>query len=312
MQKIIDFNECETTLRFYGGAAGSKLGILYQGEPWFLKFPKSTKGMRRIDTSYTTAPLSEYCGSHVYEILGYDVHQTLLGIKDSKIVVACKDFTDKNHRLQEYRELKNAYNKDLEEQLDRSITESDSGMHGTNLQAVMIHLDYNPVLIQLPEIKKRFWDCVVIDGFINNNDRNSGNWGILIDTSENLQLAPIYDNGAAFSNKLSDQQIQRILSDPIRLKQSTTMNISSGYLLNGKLMHYEDLINQDIPDLKKALQRVIPNLREKIEEICNFIQDIPLEYQGLSVISSARKEFYVKGLKYRFNEVLIPAYEKCR
>lgn len=77
-------------------------------------------------------------------------------------------------------------------------------------------------------------------------------------------------------------------------------------------MHYEDLINQDIPDLKKALQRVIPNLREKIEEICNFIQDIPLEYQGLSVISSARKEFYVKGLKYRFNEVLIPVYEKCR
>lgn len=77
-------------------------------------------------------------------------------------------------------------------------------------------------------------------------------------------------------------------------------------------MHYEDLINQDIPDLKKALQRVIPNLREKIEEICNFILDIPLEYQGLSVISSTRKEFYVKGLKYRFNEVLIPAYEKCR
>ena len=46
--------------------------------------------------SYVTSPLSEYIGSHIYEILGYDVHKTILGIcndgKRNKVVCACKDF----------------------------------------------------------------------------------------------------------------------------------------------------------------------------------------------------------------------------
>ena len=311
MQKIIDFNSCETTMRFYGGAAGSKLAIRYQGENWVLKFPKSTKGMRRIDTSYTTAPLSEYIGSHIYAILGYEVHQTLLGIKDNKLVVACKDFTDSNRRLQEYRELKNVYNKDLEEKLDQTITESEDSVHGTNLSALLIHLEHNPVLSKLPEIKERFWDCVLIDGFINNNDRNSGNWGVLIDRDETLKLAPVYDNGAAFSNKLSDQQIQAILSDPVRLKQSAIMNISSGYLDNGKSIYFEKLIKQDYPDLKASIIRVVPKMKGKMEAIRSFILDIPTEYSKIAVMSSERKEFYIKGLEYRLNEILIPAFEAC-
>ena len=46
-------------------------------------------------------------------------------------------------------------------------------------------------------IKDRFWDCVIIDGFINNSDRNNGNWGILRSESGDV-LSPIYDNGASF------------------------------------------------------------------------------------------------------------------
>ena len=46
--------------------------------------------------SYVTSPLSEYIGSHIYQILGYDVHETILGVcfeeKRYKVVYACKDF----------------------------------------------------------------------------------------------------------------------------------------------------------------------------------------------------------------------------
>lgn len=97
---LIDFNECQENNKAYGGMAGSKLGIIYQGEDWILKFPKSTKGMRKTEISYTTSPLSEYIGSHIYQILGYPVHETKLGTKDNKLVVACKDFTDSHVRLQ--------------------------------------------------------------------------------------------------------------------------------------------------------------------------------------------------------------------
>ena len=41
--------------------------------------------MRGDVLSYMTAPLSEYIGSHIYEILGIDVHQTILGIRNGKL-----------------------------------------------------------------------------------------------------------------------------------------------------------------------------------------------------------------------------------
>ena len=51
----------------YGGKAGDKEGITINGEYWIVKYPKSTKGMRGTLDSYTTAPLSEYIGSNIYQ-----------------------------------------------------------------------------------------------------------------------------------------------------------------------------------------------------------------------------------------------------
>ena len=97
--KIYDFNdEIKYPLSnrdgIYGGNGGTKDGVLIDGEYWFIKYPKTTRGMseKAQQISYTTAPLSEYIGSHIYSILGFDVHDTLLGIKKGKAVVACKDF----------------------------------------------------------------------------------------------------------------------------------------------------------------------------------------------------------------------------
>lgn len=41
---------------------------------------------------YSASSLSEYLGSEIYRILGYDVHQTILGVRNNKLIVACKDF----------------------------------------------------------------------------------------------------------------------------------------------------------------------------------------------------------------------------
>lgn len=78
-EMILDFNEYPTNSRngTYGGMAGDKEGITIAGENWIVKYPKSTAGMRGEVTSYTTAPLSEYVGSHAYKIIGIDVHETV-------------------------------------------------------------------------------------------------------------------------------------------------------------------------------------------------------------------------------------------
>ena len=83
MIKIYDFNNNPLSYKngSYGGMAGSKDGILINGEEWMLKYPKSLSQMEGNNASYSTSPLSEYLGSHIYEILGYNVHQTLLGEK---------------------------------------------------------------------------------------------------------------------------------------------------------------------------------------------------------------------------------------
>ena len=40
---VEDFNELKTNTLVYGGKSGQKLGVIINGDNWFLKFPKSTK-----------------------------------------------------------------------------------------------------------------------------------------------------------------------------------------------------------------------------------------------------------------------------
>lgn len=70
MIEIINFTDYALSDRDlqYAGRAGEKRGIIYNGDYWFLKFPKNTIGMNRVTgISYVTSPLSEYIGSHKCE-----------------------------------------------------------------------------------------------------------------------------------------------------------------------------------------------------------------------------------------------------
>lgn len=287
--------------------AGSKLGIMYQGEDWILKFPKSTKGMRKTGISYTTSPLSEYIGSHIYQILGYPVHETKLGIKDNKLVVACKDFTDSHVRLQEFREIKNYYNKVLEAILEDTVTDSDS-VGSTSLHAVKAHLNYNSLLYMIDGMSERFWDCVIIDGLINNNDRNSGNWGILRYFDGSIALAPIFDNGASFSTKISDEKIKEMLKNEDRILSSAISTVT-GYNIDGKALQFGALLKLEDEDIHNAVKRVVPQIQRHMDAITDFIYAIPNADNGIEIISEIRKEFYIKGMELRLRKLLLPAYE---
>ena len=121
--KIINLDNCDYSEKIggYGGNAGLKDGIIYNGDNYLIKFPKSTVGMRVKDLSYTTSPFSEYLGSSIYKILGYDVHDTFLCCRKDKIAVACKDFEDNTHSLREIRTLKNMANFELEQKLEQAF-----------------------------------------------------------------------------------------------------------------------------------------------------------------------------------------------
>ena len=132
----------------YGGNAGNKDAIIWNGSTWLIKFPKSTKSMNVTGISYTTSPLSEYIGSHIYEMLGFDVHQTEMGFKNNKLVVACKDFTIPGDVFKEIRTVKNLANDALAEELDRSFSETGDD-HKVNLEELLLHLYNNDILSRI-------------------------------------------------------------------------------------------------------------------------------------------------------------------
>ena len=91
MVEIADLRDCAPSGLFYGGRAGQKEGILIDGEPWIAKYPRTTRDlMGKHLPSYTSSPVSEYLGSHIYELLGIPVHETMLGYRAGKIVCACR------------------------------------------------------------------------------------------------------------------------------------------------------------------------------------------------------------------------------
>ena len=114
MIKILKLDNYPVTNKGYGGHSGSKRGLLIDGEKWLNKLPKSTKSMNVSNLSYTTTPLCEYLGSHIYEIVGIPTHQTILGYYNEKLVVGCKDFLSNTEEIIDFNAIKNNYEEDIE------------------------------------------------------------------------------------------------------------------------------------------------------------------------------------------------------
>jgi len=307
MIEIVDFTNCKLSNRNleYAGRAGEKRGIIYNNELWFLKFPKNNIGMNRVTgLSYVTSPLSEYIGSQIYKILGYDVHETILGIcndgKRNKVVCACKDFIadDKNELLIPYTALRNDTNPII---MDRN---DDSLMSPSNINEIEFQLEHNTILSRIPNAKDRFWDVVLIDMLINNNDRNEDNWGVIKYKKEDLyKLAPIYDCGNCFYGKTSDEKIETIMSDMERLNSSAKNGITAYEDDNEKEIRNTEIIKYVKKYNSYSIERVVNIVKAKMNDIKELIYNIPNKYDDIEIISDIRKEYYIRTLELRLEMI---------
>jgi hypothetical protein len=307
MIEIVDFTNCKLSNRNleYAGRAGEKRGIIYNNELWFLKFPKNTIGMNRVTgLSYVTSPLSEYIGSQIYKILGYDVHETILGIcndgKRNKVVCACKDFIadDKNELLIPYTALRNDTNPII---MDRN---DDSLMSPSNINEIEFQLEHNTILSLIPNAKDRFWDVALIDMLINNNDRNEDNWGVIKYKKEDLyKLAPIYDCGNCFYGKTSDEKIETIISDVERLNSSAKNGITAYEDDNEKEIRNTEIIKYVKKYNSDSIERVVNIVKAKMNDIKELIYNIPNKYDDIEIMSDIRKEYYIRTLELRLEMI---------
>ncbi len=309
MIKITNFELMQPSGLSYGGHGGSKKGIILDDERWFLKYPKSTKSMNVEGLSYSTTPLSEYLGSKIYSSIGLETHRVLLGYANNKIVVACKDFLNSNEIIIDYNMIKNDYEENVERAIENLSTSANLKLDH-NIEETLLVMEKNSYFKSIPALKERFWEMFIVDAFINNNDRNEGNWGLILnkETGE-LKVAPVFDNGASFYNKSSDEKLLELYEDDFKFKQSVYDNCVSVYHLNGKRIKPLKIIeSMQNDECNKAILRIVPKIN--MLTITDIFNDIPEEFNNIQVMSKMQKKYYLESLKYKYENILLPVYKE--
>lgn len=266
---MIDFTSCKLSRRVYGGLSGKKMGIIYQGSPYMLKFPDNLRyrNLTGEVASYGNNPVAEYIASHVFEFLGIPVHETLLGVYKNRQVVACKDFGF----VREFREFM------------ASSVQFDSA---DDLNPV-VSLDLNQVLEVIRELDKdpfsikgaysRFILTFVVDALNGNPDRNLGNWGYL-EENGGWTLAPVYDNGSCLFVRFPESKMLQALKNRGYMYQLAVSGFTSRFKLGECMLNPYDWITNNLscPGVRSALEQVtsldLARVYDCIWSVCTGIQ----------------------------------------
>lgn len=283
---MVDFTNLPRRKKTYTGANGSKIAVLYNGELYMLKFPVPPS--RNKEMSYTNGCVSEYLGSHIFEIIGIPVQETLLGtfLKNGKekVVVACKDFTADDTVLQDFASLKN------------TIIDSEHNGYGTELSDILTAIEEQQIIDPV-ELNKHFWDVFIVDALIGNWDRHNGNWGFLYNRrTDEITLAPIFDCGSCLFPQADESIMKAALNDPAERDLRIFQIPLSGIKINDRKINYFDFISSlQNEDCNAALKRIAPKIDMK--KIDALIDDTPF-------ISDLQKRFYKTMLAERKEKIL--------
>ena len=74
------------------------------------------------------------------------------------------------------------------------------------------------------------------------------------------------------------------------------------------MLNSSKLLQMEYEGLRQAINRIVPAITEHLDDIFCLIDDIPEEFEGISICSKDRKEFYKAGLRIRYEKLLLPAY----
>lgn len=289
---IIDFTEIvknNPSFRAYGGVNGIKKGVLFKGNPYMLKIEYNGK---------KNSILSEYISSKVYSMLDIPTQEVILGkIYDNereKLCVACKDFKEKDEYLYEFLNIKNSV-----------LTENSSNGFSTELIEILEAIDRQN-FCPSDEVRKRFWTMFIVDAYLGNFNRHNGNWGFLVNEKTGTkQLAPIFDCASCLYPEFTDEQLQDFLNPPNELDKGIYTFPKSVIKQNGKKINYHEFFQTTLNnDCLEAVKKMIPKIEKKSDEIKDFIN-------GIEVLTSVRKQFYIQILKMRREKILQPALKRA-
>lgn len=285
---MIDFTSCEINkFKAYGGANGNKINIIYKDESYMLKFPPVPRRNKII--SYTNGCVSEYIACHIFQSIGINTQETILGTYTDKkgkekIVVACKDFTSGGKTLMEFAHLKN------------TCIDSEQSGYGKELASILKAIDEQN-LLPPDDLRAFFWDMFITDALLGNFDRHNGNWGFLINEElKTAEIAPVYDCGSCLYPQLSLEGMEQVLNNDDEINRRIFVFPASSIEEDGKKIAYFDFISSlKNPDCNKALKRIYRQIDMK--KIYKIIEETP------SIIE-IQKDFYKVMISERKEKIL--------
>ncbi len=274
---IIDFSKYESSGKYYGGSE-RKLGIIIDGESYMLKFQKHTAFGKRNNH------ISEYLGSHIFRLCGFDVHDTYLGLRDGEQVVACKDFNVWGRQFVPFNDV------------GESTLDQDKETYQYDYEDIMSMLRDNSKLTNVAETISIFWEIYILDALIGNFDRHGSNWGFIKEKNQ-YSLAPVFDNGSSLYPNLVDEEEMTII---MKSQEETDKRIykfpTSQIKLNGQKSSYYEVINSlQFSECNDALVKIYSRI--SLDDINALIETTPF-------ISDIQKKFYAHMIKERYEKII--------
>ena len=280
---VTDFSQYPLSGKYYGGSE-KKIGITIDGIDYMIKFQKKTAWGTRNNH------LSEYIGSRVFSLLGFDVQETFLGLYHGEQVVACKDFITADRQFVPFNDVG-------ESTLDR-----DKELYQYDYGDIMRMLQDNSKLTNVNETINMFWRMYIVDALLGNFDRHGANWGFIKENNK-YSLAPVFDNGSSlFPNMTDEAEMQSIIESEVETNKRVYNFPTSQINLNGKKSSYYDVISSLAYDeCNKALAYVYNRL--DMNKINNIIDNTPLA-------SEVNKQFYKHILSSRYDKIIKESYQR--
>lgn len=287
---MIDFSNATEEFNNYKGSEKKKT-LIYNGKKYLVKFPDPIREKNK-NISYINNAFSEYIGSNIFKMIGFETQNTILGKYNyngkEKIVCACEDFTSDDSELFEFEGLALSTNPD--KKIDTELSD-------------IIDVIEECKMINSSETKLKFWKMFVVDALIGNTDRHSGNWGFLVNKkTKQVTFAPIYDCGSCLNPMIEDKEIERLNDTELK---NLAINCYSCLKEDGKKINYMVYIRSMKNDnCNDAVKEIF--LRININQIKEFIDEI-------SYISEGRKAFYLNIIEQRYNiiKTVYKSLTKC-
>lgn len=279
----MDYSIYEISNINYGGSE-RKIGIKIENEYYMIKFQKKTAFGKRNNH------ISEYLGSQIFNMLGVNAQETILGTFKDENVVVCKDFNIDGYQFVPFNDV------------GESTIEEDKEKYQYSYEDIMSLLQLNKKITNVEDVVSSFWEIYIIDALLGNFDRHGNNWGFLKKNNK-YEMAPVFDNGSClFPNMINEDEMIYIMNSKEETAKRVYSFPTSQIKLNGKKSSYYDVINSLVyKECNEALIKIFKRIN--IKDIFNLIDDI-------KSISEVHKSFYKYMLNERYEKIIKESYNK--